>query len=47
LTPVGEDLFRIGADRLSPETLRFDAVLEGRTLRADYSGCPYYRTFTP
>jgi hypothetical protein len=47
LTAIGEDLFRIGADTLSPETLRFDAVLEGRALRADYSGCPYYRTFTP
>lgn len=47
LEPIGDSLFRIGEDSRSPETLRFDAVVEGRALRADYSGCPYYRTFTP
>ncbi len=44
----GEDgLFRIGEDTRSPETVRFDAVASGRALRAIYSGCPYYRTYTP
>ncbi|MFC1937944.1 serine hydrolase, partial [Chloroflexota bacterium] len=47
LIPLGGGFFRIGEDHRSPETLRFDAVVEGRALRADYSGCPYYRTFTP
>ncbi|MFC1939284.1 serine hydrolase domain-containing protein [Chloroflexota bacterium] len=47
LIPLGDSIFRIGEDSRSPETLRFDAVVEGRALRADYSGCPYYRTFTP
>jgi CubicO group peptidase (beta-lactamase class C family) len=47
LTPLQADLFRIGEDPRSPELLRFSAVVEGRALRADYSGCPYYRTFTP
>jgi hypothetical protein len=47
LIPIGDGLFRIGQDPQSPETLRFDAVVEGRALRADYSRCPYYRTFTP
>jgi len=47
LIPLGDGFFRIGEDNRSPETLRFDAVLEGRALRASYSGCPYYRTFTP
>ena len=46
LIPIGENLFRIGEDSRSPETLRFAALLDGRALRADYSGCPYYRTFT-
>lgn len=46
LEPVEEGVFRIGKESRSPETLRFDAVLEGRALRATYSGCPYYRTFT-
>jgi len=46
LIPLSDTLFRIGEDSRSPETLRFDAVVEGRALRADYSGCPYYRTFT-
>lgn len=47
LVPLGDGLFRIGEDRRSPETLRFDAVAGGRSLRANYSGCPYYRTYTP
>ncbi len=46
LVPLGGGSFRIADERRSPETLRFDAVVEGRALRADYSGCPYYRTFT-
>ena len=47
LVPVGDGQFRIGEDIRSPETLRFDAVASGRALRATYSGCPYYRTYTP
>jgi CubicO group peptidase (beta-lactamase class C family) len=47
LVPLGDSLFRIGEDQRSPETLRFDALAGGRALRADYSGCPYYRTYTP
>jgi len=47
LVPIGPDVFRVGADACIPETLRFTAVLEGQALRADYSGCPYYRAFTP
>jgi D-alanyl-D-alanine carboxypeptidase len=47
LEPLGDGSFRIGEDKRSPEILRFDAVLGGRALRANYSGCPYYRTFTP
>ena len=47
LVPLGDATFRIGADQRSPETFRFGAVAGGRSLRADYSGCPYYRTFTP
>jgi D-alanyl-D-alanine carboxypeptidase len=46
LRPLGNGFFRIGDDQRSPETLHFGAVVEGRALRADYSGCPYYRTFT-
>ena len=47
LTLLGAGVFRIGEEERSPETLRFDPVVEGQALRADYSGCPYYRTFTP
>jgi hypothetical protein len=47
LIPLGEGIFRVGEDSRSPEILCFDAVVEGRALRTDYSGCPYYRTFTP
>ncbi len=47
LIPLGDGLFRIGDDLRSPETLGFDSVASGRALRAVYSGCPYYRTYTP
>ena len=47
LAPLDDGSFRIGSDPLGPETLRFSAVVEGQALRADYSGCPYYRTFEP
>jgi D-alanyl-D-alanine carboxypeptidase len=46
LIPLEPGLFRVGADACSPETLRFTAIADGQALRADYSGCPYYRTFT-
>lgn len=47
LTPLENGHFRVGADRRSPERIRFDTLIDGRTARATLSGCPYYRTFTP
>ncbi len=47
LTPLGNGLFRIAEDPRSPETLQFDSIASGKALRAVYSGCPYYRTYTP
>ena len=47
LVAIGDGQFRIGDDPRSPETVRFDAVASGRALRATYSGCPYYRTYSP
>jgi D-alanyl-D-alanine carboxypeptidase len=47
LVPLGNGVFRIGADDRSPERLCFDTVLSGRALCANLSGCDYYRTFTP
>jgi D-alanyl-D-alanine carboxypeptidase len=47
LTPLDPACFRIGDEDGSPERLRFDAIVEGRALRANLSGCDYYRTFTP
>jgi hypothetical protein len=47
LVPLNDGSFRVGADERAPETLRFDAVVDGRALLAEYSECPYYRAFTP
>jgi hypothetical protein len=47
MTRLGDGLFRVGAEEWSPERLRFDAVVDGRALRASRSGCDYYRAFTP
>ena len=35
--------FRVGD---TPETVRFDSIIEGQARRANYSGCNYYRFFT-
>ena len=46
LAPMAYGAFRIGEDPRSPETISFDSVASGQALRAVYSGCPYYRTYT-
>jgi CubicO group peptidase (beta-lactamase class C family) len=43
LTPLGAASFRIG-EEWSPERVRFDAVVDGRALRANLSGANYYRS---
>jgi hypothetical protein len=45
LTPLGGGNFRIG-DEHSPERLRFDQFVDEVALRANRSGCDYYRFFT-
>ena len=47
LVPVGDATFRIGEDEQSPESMSFDSISNGQALRASYSGCDYYRAFTP
>ena len=42
LLPQADGSFRV-ADDWSPERLRFDAVVDGAALRADYAGESYYR----
>lgn len=46
LVALGNGVFRIGHEERSPERLCFDTILSGRALRANLSGCDYYRTFT-
>ncbi len=46
LVPLGGGVFRVGEDEHSPERIRFDAILNGRALRANLSCGDYYRTFT-
>jgi D-alanyl-D-alanine carboxypeptidase len=43
LVPEGDGSFRVGEDAGNPESVAFDTVVEGRTLRAWLSGWPYYR----
>jgi len=47
LVPLEGDTFRVGEDEQSPERLRFDTIVDGQVLRVNYSGCFYYRFFTP
>lgn len=45
---VGENAFRIlFKDDYSPEVIRFDTVVNGKALRANWSLCDFYRTSTP
>jgi D-alanyl-D-alanine carboxypeptidase len=44
LIPLQAGLFRLGD---SPEWLRFDTVVQGKTLRVNYSGTDFHRDFTP
>ncbi len=44
LTQLGEAEFRVGEEEWSPERLRFDAVVDGQSLRANLSGETYYRS---
>ena len=46
LTPLGDDLFRVGEPEWTPERLRFDTIVGDRAQRAVLSGTPYYRAFT-
>ncbi len=46
LVPLAEGLFRVGEDERLPERLRFDTPVGGQALRANLTGCDYYRTFT-
>jgi CubicO group peptidase (beta-lactamase class C family) len=43
LLPMAGGWWRVGADRLGPERMRFDTVIDGRARRAWLSGWPSYR----
>lgn len=43
LQPMAGGWWRVGADRLGPERMRFDTVIDGRARRAWLSGWPSYR----
>ena len=47
LVPLGGGVFRVGEDEQLPERLRFDLLIEGRAVRAQFDSASYYRTFTP
>ena len=47
LVPLGEALFRVGAEEWRPDRLSFDAIVEGRATRVLYNQAPLYRAFTP
>jgi hypothetical protein len=44
LAPLDDGSFRVGAEEWSPERVRFDAIVDGKALRANLAGCgEYYR----
>jgi CubicO group peptidase (beta-lactamase class C family) len=47
LTPLGDGVFRAGAEEWSPERISFGPVVSGHATRMKFSGVEFYRTFTP
>ncbi len=47
LAPLGDGVFRAGAEEWSPERISFGPVVNGRATRMKFSGVEFYRTFTP
>jgi hypothetical protein len=47
LAPLDDYRFRVGAEAHLPERLSFGSIVAGQALAANFSGCAYYRTFTP
>jgi len=47
LTPLGDGVFRAGAEEWSPERISFGPVVSGGATRMKFSGIEFYRTFTP
>lgn len=48
LIPISNHTFRVGEDERSPERITFDSFIgSDYALCANFSGCDYYRTFTP
>jgi len=47
LTPIGNNLFRVGADKRSPERICFSAFVDGEPQIAHFSGCEFARSFIP
>ncbi|MBN1668516.1 MAG: beta-lactamase family protein [Anaerolineales bacterium] len=45
--PVSQGEFRVGEDTRSPERIRFEAIVDGKAIKANLSGGEYCRTFTP
>jgi D-alanyl-D-alanine carboxypeptidase len=46
LVPLGDGVFRAGAEAWSPERISFGPVVNGRATRMKFSGVEFYRTFT-
>jgi D-alanyl-D-alanine carboxypeptidase len=47
LVPLGDAVFRAGAEEWSPERISFGPVVDGHATRMKFSGVEFYRTFTP
>ncbi|HEX9124564.1 MAG TPA: serine hydrolase domain-containing protein [Actinomycetota bacterium] len=45
LVPLGDGTFRVGRESWRPERIRFDRVVDGKTIRAVYDRGSWYRSF--
>jgi CubicO group peptidase (beta-lactamase class C family) len=43
LIPLADGSFRVGDDERGPERVRFDTIADGQAIRANLSGCDFYR----
>jgi hypothetical protein len=47
MSPVGEGVFRVGAEEWNPERVRFHTTVDGKAQVANLAGTEFYRAFTP
>jgi hypothetical protein len=47
LEPIEPGVFRVAAQSIDVDRVVFDTIIDGRAMRATYSGIEFFRALTP